>query len=175
VAEESETLRDLRSRSDLSRQRLYPVADEDGGLAGVIPRQELIDLTDRGSMHAGEVAQPPRVTVHPDNTLRELARLFASEHVTTAVVLSRDAPHGLAGLIAVEDLLQGHLRDLQYERQRERVLHPRVIPVVRRGVDVSARAEEAPEPTYVPPAGHADPPDPTADRSDARPRETESS
>jgi len=150
VADASETLRDLRSRSDLSRQRLYPVSDENGGLAGVIPRQELIELTDRGSMHAGDVAQPPRVTVHPDNTLRELARLFAAERVTTAVVVSRDAPPALAGLIAVEDLLQGHLRDLLYERHRERVLHPRVVPVGRRALGAP---DDPPAPSYAPAGG----------------------
>jgi H+/Cl- antiporter ClcA/predicted transcriptional regulator len=135
VADASETLLDLRDRADLARQRLYPVADEAGGLTGVIPRRELIDLTERGSLRVADVAEPARVIVHPDNTLRELARQFASEHITTAVVTSRDDPRQLAGLIAVEDLLHGHLRDMLYERHRERVFRPRVIPVVRRGED----------------------------------------
>ena len=35
------------------------------------------------------------------------------------------------GLITVEDLLQGHLRDLLYEGHRERVLEPRKILIPR--------------------------------------------
>ncbi len=143
VAGAEETLRDLRARADLVRQRLYPVLDGSGGLAGVIPRRALVDLADRAGLPAGELAEPPRVVVHPDNTLREIARRFASDHVTTAIVVTRDDQPELAGLIAVEDLLQGHLRDLLYERHRERVLRPRVIPVRRRG-EVTAPAATGP-------------------------------
>jgi chloride channel protein, CIC family len=163
VADPAETLIALRTRVDLGRQRLYPVIDEAGGLAGVIPRGELIDLTDRGSLRAGDVAEPPRVVVHPDNTLRELARQFASEHITTAVVTSRDEPRRLAGMIAVEDLLQGHLRDLLYERQRERVLWPRVIPVARRG------AGSLPEPSAAVAAPRSEPSGAVADPTPAPP------
>jgi predicted transcriptional regulator len=95
----------------------------------VIPRRQLIELDGRGAMLAGEAALPPALTAFPDETLRQLARRFASEHVTTAVVLSRADPSQIVGLITVEDLLQGHLRDLLYERQRERVLQPRRIAI----------------------------------------------
>ena len=51
--------------------------------------------------------------------------------MTTAVVVSRADPTQIVGLITVEDLLQGHLRDLLYERQRERVLQPRKLQIPR--------------------------------------------
>ncbi len=74
---------------------------------------------------------PPALTTFPDETLRQLARRFASGHQTTAAVVSRADPTRIVGLITVEDLLQGHLRDLLYERKRERVLQPRRLAVPR--------------------------------------------
>jgi chloride channel protein, CIC family len=62
---------------------------------------------------------------YPDETLRELARRFASEHLTTAVVLDRNDPSRIVGLVTVEHLLQARLRDLVHERHRERFLQPR--------------------------------------------------
>jgi H+/Cl- antiporter ClcA len=124
VARADEALSDLLARADVQRQWLYPVADEESTLLGVIPRWQLIDLNGRGSLAARDAALPVQLTTYPDETLRSLARRFASEHVTTAVVLLRSEPAQIAGLITVEDLLQGHLRDLLYERDRERFLRP---------------------------------------------------
>ncbi|MGA9856788.1 MAG: chloride channel protein [Solirubrobacteraceae bacterium] len=126
VAGADEPLAALRQRADLGRQWLYPVTDDDAALLGVIPRRALIDLDGDALARASDVAQPAALTVFGDETLRELARRFASAHLTTAVVLLRSDPSRIAGLITVEDLLQGHLRDLVYERQRERVLRPQV-------------------------------------------------
>jgi chloride channel protein, CIC family len=131
VAHPEERLAELSARADLRRQWLYPVVDEPGALRGVIPRRELIDLNGRGEALAAEVAQPPALTTFPDETLRNLARRFASQGLTTAIVLSRADPTRIIGLITVEDLLQGRLRDLVYERHRERVLQPRRIALPR--------------------------------------------
>ena len=131
IAHGQESLAELSARADVRNQWLYPVMEEPAGLLGVIPRRQLMELDGRGATLAGEAALPPALIAYPDETLRHLARRFASEHVTTAVVVSRAAPGQIVGLITVEDLLQGHLRDLLYERERERVLQPRRIPIPR--------------------------------------------
>jgi chloride channel protein, CIC family len=133
VAGADEPLAELSSRADLRRQWLYPVVDEPGAMLGVIPRRRLMDLDGDAGSRAADVAQPAALTAFPDETLRQLARRFAREHITTAVVLSRADPSRVVGLITVEDLLQGRLRDLLYEHERERVLQPRrpVMPVRR--------------------------------------------
>src|SRR6185312_2927569 len=118
-------------RADVRRQWLYPVMEEPAGLLGVIPRRQLVELDGRGAMLAADAALPPALTAFPDETLRHLARRFASEHITTAVVVSRADPRQIVGLITVEDLLQGRLRDLLYERERERVLQLRRLTVPR--------------------------------------------
>ena len=131
IAHGQESLAELRSRADIRNQWLYPVMEEPTGLLGVIPRRQLIELDGRGAMLAGEAAMPPALTAYPDETLRALARRFAAEHVTTAVVVARADPKVIVGLITVEDLLQGRLRDLLYERERERVLRLRRLQVPR--------------------------------------------
>jgi CIC family chloride channel protein len=128
IAAADEPLVALRGRADLQRQWLYPVIDEGAVLLGVIPRRELVELNGRGSVRAAEAAVPPRVTTYPDETLRELARRFAGEHVTTAVVLDRGDPSRVVGLVTAEHLLQAHLRDLVHERHRQRFLQPRMPP-----------------------------------------------
>ena len=128
IAAADEPLVALRGRADLQRQWLYPVIDEGAVLLGVIPRRELVELNGRGSVRAAEAAVPPRVTTYPDETLRDLARRFAGEHVTTAVVLDRGDPSRVVGLVTAEHLLQAHLRDLVHERHRQRFLQPRMPP-----------------------------------------------
>ncbi len=125
IAAADEPLTVLRARADLRLQWLYPVIDEQSALLGVIPRGDLVELDGRGSALAGEAALAPRLVTYPDETLRELARRFASQHVTTAVVLDRNDPSRVVGLVTAEHLLQAHLRDLVHERHRERFLQPR--------------------------------------------------
>jgi CIC family chloride channel protein len=112
----------LRERADLHEQWLFPVLGGDERLIGVIPRNELIRLAEDATTTAAELAQEPRVTAFPDETLRALARRMANGHVTSALVVDRDDPGHVAGLVTVEGLLQAHLRDQQWEQDRERVL-----------------------------------------------------
>jgi H+/Cl- antiporter ClcA len=128
IAAADEPLTHLRARADLQRQWLYPVIDEQSALLGLIPRRDLLELDGRGSALAADAALAPRLVTHPDETLRELARRFASEHLTTAVVLDRNDPSRVVGLVTVEHLLQARLRDLVHERHRERFLQPRPRP-----------------------------------------------
>jgi chloride channel protein, CIC family len=125
IAAADESLSALGARADLQRQWLYPVIDEQSALLGVIPRRDLMDVDGRGSALAGEAALSPRLVTYPNETLRELARRFATEHLTTALVLDRNDPSRVVGLVTAEHLLQAHLRDLVHERHRERFLQPR--------------------------------------------------
>jgi H+/Cl- antiporter ClcA len=140
TASVDEPLGALRARANGRQQWLYPVLGAHGALAGVIPRRILSQLDGRAETSAGDVAQAARLTTFPDQTLREVARRFADQQLTTAVVVSRDDPVRILGLITVEDLLQAHLRELTWERDRERFLEPRLLPPPRRARQAS-RAE----------------------------------
>jgi H+/Cl- antiporter ClcA len=136
TADADEPIHALRARADLRGQWLYPVLRSDGTLTGVIPRGELVELDGRAALSAGQLARAARITAFPDETLRAVARRFADGGATTAIVLARDDPAQIVGLITVEDLLQARLRDLIWERDRERLLRPRLRPPTRRAVEV---------------------------------------
>jgi hypothetical protein len=60
-------------------------------------------------------------TVFSDDTLREVANRFAQAEKDTATVVDRVSTAAV-GQIAVRDLLEGRLRNIQSERDRERML-----------------------------------------------------
>jgi H+/Cl- antiporter ClcA len=110
----------------LKQQRLYPVLDQAGRLQGVVTRRTLLDgLLGVGAspdtrLAALAVANP--VVAYPDETLREIANRMADRRVSALPVVEREQPSTVIGLIVIEDLLQGRLKDLQEERDYERVL-----------------------------------------------------
>ncbi len=106
-----------------SRQPLYPVLDEDERLVGVLTRGALLRAHSSNSAPPidEELLSSP-LTVHPEDTLREVAQRFAERSIGCAPVIERDVPDRVLGLVSVEDLLHARLRDVQEERRRERVL-----------------------------------------------------
>jgi CBS domain-containing protein len=113
----------VRTKDRQHRQRLYPVL-EDGRLAGVVSRRDMLDLTygDDDERLVRDVMVREPLVVYQDNTLREVANLFAEHSVARAPVVDRADPTTLLGLITVTQLLQGREKDLQEERISERVL-----------------------------------------------------
>ncbi|WP_172457835.1 chloride channel protein [Pseudonocardia sp. N23] len=108
-----------RPCDDPPRQRLFPVVDGDGALAGVVPRRALTDPPGSARTVADLLVADPLV-VRADDTLRAVASRFAETAVGAAPVVDRDDPSRLAGIVTVEQLLDGRLRDLTEEHHRER-------------------------------------------------------
>ncbi|WP_083870532.1 CBS domain-containing protein [Nocardia aobensis] len=97
----------------------YPVVDGSGALVGVTTRQV---LQHSPGTTVGAATLDIRTSVHPDNTLREVANALAMAHVTAAPVVARDDPNRLCGIITLEQLLHARRRDLHEEHHRERLL-----------------------------------------------------
>ncbi|MGA4786897.1 chloride channel protein [Nocardia sp. AB354] len=104
---------------------LYPVVDGSGVLVGVTTRQVLQNCL--GTTVAAATLSI-RTSVHPDNTLREVANALALAHVTAAPVVARDDPNRLCGIVTLEQLLHARRRDLHEEHHRERLLVVREEP-----------------------------------------------
>jgi CIC family chloride channel protein len=102
-------------------QRLYPVVDDEARVAGVVPRRALLDPPPNAAT-VGDLLVPDAVIVRADDTLRTVASRFAQAAVSAAPVVDRDDPRVLAGLVTVEHLLDGRLRDFAEEHDRERHL-----------------------------------------------------
>ncbi len=114
------------------RQRLYPVLDDNGRLAGVLGRSEVqraLEAAD-GSPDAtvADLMRRDLTLALDDETLRTAADQMAGAHVRTMPVVDRDDPTKLVGLVSQFDLLLARDRLLTEERHRERVLRVRLAP-----------------------------------------------
>jgi CBS-domain-containing membrane protein len=115
-----------------------PVLEGEGRVIGVVSEADLLhkeefrdrdsfsgDLADRikaGAVTAGELMSAPAVTVHPDATLAEAARIMARRRVKRLPVV--DSVAMLQGVVSRSDLLKVFLRpdDEVAEQIRDSVL-----------------------------------------------------
>ena len=112
-------------------QRLLPVVDDKGRLTGVLTRGELQRFLEE---HRGEGEGLPLTSLvranperaYPDEPLRVVVNRMAETGITRLLVVERDDPGKLVGIVSLSDLLQARVRNLQEERRRERVLAVRL-------------------------------------------------
>jgi CBS domain-containing protein len=138
-ASRADLARFLATDGDRRPQRLYPVVDGAGALIGVARRHDLQRLARRserdgdGLSLAGVVKRTP-VVAHPEEPLRVVAYRMAETGLTRFPVVERTDRRRLVGMVALTDLLEGRVRNLEAERRRERVLPLRlVLPWAPRG------------------------------------------
>ncbi len=128
------------SRDDLERflgadrharpQALYPVIGGDGLLAGVARRRDvrrLVESTDGNGDGRLRTVLRKAVVAHPDEPLRAVAYRMAATGLTRFPVVDRADGRRIAGIIALADLLEARVRNLEAERRRERVLPLRLV------------------------------------------------
>jgi chloride channel protein, CIC family len=109
------------------KQRLYPVADADGYLLGVVTQSDIQKYAQAQSLQRNdstlvEVARHDPVRAYPDETLTAVVDRMASTGLTEFPVVEPRNPQKLLGLISLDDLLQARVRRLDEEHGRERVL-----------------------------------------------------
>jgi CBS domain-containing protein len=108
------------------KQRLLPVVNADGTLAGVLTRKDIRDRINQEG-HAAlrralrEVARTNASHVYSDEPLRVVVYRMAETGFTRMPVVDRPTGKFL-GLISLDDLLIARARHLEEERRRERTL-----------------------------------------------------
>jgi CBS domain-containing protein len=125
----SSTLAEVRSviGSELNRkQRLLPVVDEGGKLAGVLTRGDIREFMEKEGPQArvrqlGELALVRAVEAYPDEPLRTVVYRMAEKGFTRMPVVD-PLNRKFLGIVALDDLLKARVRDLKEERNRERPL-----------------------------------------------------
>jgi len=114
-----------RSRTHV--QRLYPVLDDAGRLTGVVTGHQLYGASLRpgadppASVDALMAREP--VVGYPDMTLRELANLMAEFDVSSVPIVDRADPQRVMSVIAMDQVLEARLRDVNEEHKSERMLN----------------------------------------------------
>ncbi len=115
-------------RSDHRRsQRLFPVVDAEGHLIGVLTRSDLRKFVQahpaEDEVHSlAEIVRPNPAKAFPDEPLRAVVYRMAETGLTRLLVVERNDPRKLVGIVSLNDLLKARLRSLEEERRRERVL-----------------------------------------------------
>jgi H+/Cl- antiporter ClcA/CBS domain-containing protein len=124
------------------RQRIYPVTGPDLQLVGVVTRRDLLGASHAngdglGEKTIGDVMSEHLATAYPDETLRDVAYRMAEYGVTRMPVIARGPGRRIVGIVTLPAMLAGRLRDLQEERDSERVLQ---IARPRHGMDSGLRS-----------------------------------
>ncbi len=122
----STTMGDLRRtllhESSPRGQRLYPVVDPEGRLKGVITRRDLHSaIATRADSTPLEDLARTAITAAADDPLRVVV-LRMAETGFTRMPVTENGSGRIAGMIALTDLLKGRVRNLNEERNRERIL-----------------------------------------------------
>lgn len=108
-------------------QRLYPVVDGGARLAGVVTRNDLKTLIEeRDGRTLTDVTDAHPAVAYADEPLRAVVYRMADIGRTRLPVIDNDKSRTLLGMVALEDLLLARARNLEEERQRERVLRIRL-------------------------------------------------
>ncbi len=115
-------------------QRLFPVTD-DGALCGVVTENGLAAAIAQGAGDDSVLdhSHPDPVYAHGNDTLRHAALIMARSSLTRLVVTDRDDPRRPVGVVSLQQLLEGRVRDLHEATHPERVLHLR--PSRQRGAN----------------------------------------
>jgi H+/Cl- antiporter ClcA/CBS domain-containing protein len=111
------------------RQMLYPIVSDDGLLEGVITRTQLETAMHDGEIDAvvSQLGNSDVLATHGDETLRTVATFMAGNDVDRMPVVDREDPRRIVGMISITMLLAARLRDLEEERDVDRVLRMRIV------------------------------------------------
>lgn len=99
-------------------------------------RRRLSDIAKAGAVTAGELMSAPALTIHPDTTLAQAARIMAVKHVKRLPVV--DGLDMLQGIVSRADLLKVFLRpDADIEEEVRRTVVSYLFPAFSHAIHVN--------------------------------------
>jgi CBS domain-containing protein len=112
----------LASEGSSTKHQGFPVVDANEQLLGVITRRQLYDANLADETQVRALVKRAPLVVREDHTLREAADHMVEREVGRLVVVSRQTPHRMVGIITRGDLLAAHARRLREARHASRHL-----------------------------------------------------
>jgi CIC family chloride channel protein len=121
----------IRSTSSPKGQHLFPVLGRGDRLAGVVTRNQMLDLQEKmagraGSVKLAEIATREPQVAFADEPLRRVVNRMADSGFTRFPVLDPKGTGKIVGMVSLKDLLLARTRNLEDERARQRVLRIRM-------------------------------------------------
>lgn len=116
----AEVRRWLAEESPHTQHQGYPVVDTDGCVQGVLTRRTLLDPQWDYMLLLGELITRPPIAVNENHSLREAADHMVAENVGRLVVIDKNDPRKLVGIITRGDILAAHARRLREARHKGR-------------------------------------------------------
>jgi H+/Cl- antiporter ClcA/CBS domain-containing protein len=101
----------------------FPVLDAEGSLLGVLTRVDLLEAADDEATPLGALIRRPPLTIYPDASAREASDRMVLEGVGRLVLVDREEPTRVRGIVTRSDLLGAHRRRLD-EAHRAHVAFP---------------------------------------------------
>jgi CIC family chloride channel protein len=121
----------IHSTENPKSQHLFPVLGAGNELAGVVTRNQLVQLYQRmpdqaPGVRLSEIATNKPQVAFADEPLRTVVNRMAETGFTRFPVLDPRGDGKIVGMVALNDLLHARARNLEDERARERVLRIRM-------------------------------------------------
>jgi len=105
-----------------TRHQGFPVVDESGRVCGVLTRRTLLDPQWHYTHTLRELVTRRPIAVSEADSLREAADHMVAEKVGRLIVVSKDDPHQLVGILTRGDVLAAHAQRLREARESSRHL-----------------------------------------------------
>jgi CIC family chloride channel protein len=136
-----EVRRWMASGRERAQHQGYPVLDDAGRVRGVITRRDLLDPDKPGLVRIGEMLKRGPIVVFEDHSLREASDLMVAENVGRLIVVERDNPTHMVGVLTRSDVLAANAKRIHEMRDISRQI--RIRQTLRRFGGRARAADEA--------------------------------
>jgi CBS domain-containing protein len=115
----TETRAWMLSNVDGSRHTGFPVIDDGGKLLGVLTRRDLLDPQAKDDGTLRDLVRRPASVIEEGRSLREAADRMVDLAIGRLVVVAKDTPSKVVGILTRSDLLAAHKRRIAGTRLAE--------------------------------------------------------
>jgi CBS domain-containing protein len=121
-----EVRRILASGEPGTQHQGFPIVDTEGFVLGVLTRRDLLDRAHEEGITLASLIRRDPIVVHPDHSLRDAADHMVRASVGRVLVVPRDAPRRVVGILTRSDLLRAHERRLEAAARVSEARHLRI-------------------------------------------------
>ncbi|TAN08782.1 MAG: CBS domain-containing protein [Rhodanobacteraceae bacterium] len=115
-----EVQRWLQSGRERAQHQGYPVLDDAGRIRGVVTRRELFSSTHARVTRVGDLLTRGPIVVFEEHSLRDASDLMVAENVGRLVVVDRNNPTHMVGVLTRSDVLAANAKRIHEMRDVSR-------------------------------------------------------